>query len=330
MSALDGLTADVRRVLRKRKQPGWIPPMLATLTDEHFSHPDWIYEPKWDGERILAYRTGRGVRLFSRNRKAANASYPELVDALDAQPSGDFIVDGEVVAYDGTRTSFARLQPRMHVSDPAKARRTGVAVHYCVFDVLHLDGYDTTAVPLLARKKIVKAALRTGEPLRFTSHRRKNGEAYLAEMCAKGEEGVIAKLASGRYQPGRSKLWLKFKCVLDQEFVVGGFTDPRGGRVGIGALLIGYHDDAGLRYAGKVGTGFDTKLLGELRRELEPLETDRSPFVDAPRFKAVHWVRPRLVAQIGFTEWTRDGRLRHPRYLGARRDKDPREVVRET
>lgn len=330
MSALDALPPDVRRLLKKRKQPAWIPPMLATLVKDHFSHPDWIYEPKWDGERILAFRTAKGVKLYSRNQKLANASYPELVRALEAQDARDFVVDGEVVAYDGKRTSFSMLQPRMHVSDPEKALRTGVAVHYCVFDVMHLDGYDTTRLPVLERKKLLKAALDIREPLRSTTHRKRDGEKYLDEMCAKGEEGVIAKLTSGGYEPGRSKLWLKFKCVLDQELVIAGFTDPQGGRVGIGALLIGYYDGDELRYAGKVGTGFNTKLLADLRAQLERLEVEPSPFADAPRFKGVHWVKPKLVAQIGFMEWTRDGRLRHPRFLGLRRDKKPREVVRET
>jgi bifunctional non-homologous end joining protein LigD len=199
-----------------------------------------------------------------------------------------------------------------------------------VFDVVHLDGYDTRQVPLRARKSLLRRALEYGRDLRFTSHRNCAGEALFAEACARGWEGVIAKQADSIYVGRRTNLWLKFKCGNGQEFVIGGFTDPAGARTGFGALLLGYYDGDDLVYAGKVGTGFDTAMLRELRARLDALEHDEPPFTRGlVRERGVHWVRPELVAEVGFSEWTSDGRLRHPRFLGLRRDKDPRAVTRE-
>jgi bifunctional non-homologous end joining protein LigD len=304
--------------------------MLATLTDDHFSHPDWIYERKLDGVRLLAFRGGTAVRLLSRNQLDENAAYPEVVEALRYQGSSDFVLDGEVVAFEGRQTSFARLQGRMGIRDPRRARASRIAIKYYAFDLLHADGYDLARLPLTTRKALLRRGLEFGDPLRFMTHRRQHGQRYLDEACGKGWEGLIAKRGSAPYVHGRSREWLKFKCVADQELVVGGFTDPRGSRRGFGALLVGYYEDSRLVYAGKVGTGYNEKLLGDLRARLDRLERDDPPFDRGvlPR-KGVHWVEPRLVAQIGFTEWTGDGRLRHPRFLGVRRDKDPRQVVRE-
>ena len=331
---LEGLPDRARRRLVAAPQPSWVEPMAATLTERRFSDPGWIFEPKFDGERCLAFRKGSRVRLRSRNRKLANDHYPELVEALAAQAAGDFVVDGEVVAFEGGRTSFARLQRRMQVRDPDAARATGVAVYFYLFDVLHADGQDVTGLPVRDRKALLRRLLRFRDPIRFTAHRNADGEAYWREACRKGWEGVIAKRADAAYEPRRSRLWLKFKCVAEQEFVVGGFTDPEGSRRGFGALLLGYYDDDGgggeLVYAGKVGTGFDDPLLERLRRRLGGLERGGPPFAPGRLPSAgVHWVRPELVAQVAFTEWTGDGQLRHPRFLGLRRDKRPREVVRE-
>lgn len=304
--------------------------MLATLTDQRFSDPGWIFEPKFDGERCLAYRTRSQVRLLSRNRLLLNDHYPELAEALAAQEADGFVVDGEIVAFDGNRTSFAKLQRRMQVRDPEKARRTGVRVYLYLFDVLYADGHDVTVLPLRQRKAALRTLLAFRDPLRFTPHRNAEGEAYWREACRKGWEGVIAKRADAPYVHKRSRDWLKFKCVNEQEFVIGGFTDPKGSRHGFGALLIGYHQGDDLVYAGKVGTGFDDELLDHLSRRLARIERDRPPFSIGrlPR-TGIHWVKAELVAQIGFTEWTRDGQLRHPRFLGLREDKTPREVVRE-
>lgn len=330
MSALDRLSAQLRERLEPRKHPDWVAPMLATLTDERFSDSDWIFERKLDGERCLAFRNGENVRLLSRNRKSLNASYPEIVDAVATQESDDFIVDGEIVAFEGGITSFSRLQKRMQLKDPDRARKTGVAVYFYAFDIMHLDGYDLTELPLRSRKSLLREALRFRDPLRFTNHRNEKGEDYYRSACQKGWEGVIVKRAESRYQHKRSREWLKFKCVREQEFVVGGYTDPKGSRVGFGALLIGYYDGKKLRYAGQVGTGYDDETLSRLKKRLSGIEADSSAFEQdgLPR-KGVHWVKPELVAQVGFTEWTGDGKLRHPRFLGLRRDKDPRNVVRE-
>jgi DNA ligase D-like protein (predicted ligase) len=312
--------------------PASAPAMLATLTEDRFSDPGWIYERKLDGVRCLARRDDRGrVRLLSRNDQDMSRTYPEIADGIAAQTDHDAIVDGEVVAFDGKRTSFERLQGRLGLTDPKAARNTGIAVFYYVFDVLYLAGHDTRRVPLLARKKLLRAALGFADPLRFTAHRREAGEEAFRAACARGDEGVIAKRTAAPYTGGRSRDWLKFKCVRDQEFVIGGWTEPKGSRAGFGALLLGYYADGALVYAGKVGTGFGDEMLRRLGKELAALDVGRSPF-DRGRVRErdVHWVRPELVAQIGFTEWTRDGMLRHPRFHGLRTDKSARHVVRET
>lgn len=315
----------------KRKHPEWIQPMLATLTDRPFSDAGWIYERKLDGVRCLAFRDGDRVRLLSRNRKSQNATYPELVEAIAAQKARDFVVDGEIVAFQGSVTSFSRLQQRMKIAEAGKARRSGVAVTYYLFDILHLDGRDTTRLPLRDRKALLERTVEFRGPLRFSAHRSREGEAFLAEACKKGWEGLIAKRADSPYVQRRSRDWLKLKCVARQEMVVGGWTDPQGGRVGLGALLVGVYDDGELRYAGKVGTGYDDETLKDLRRRLSAIGRKTSPFAEpegVPR-KGVHWVSPKLVAEVGFTEWTADGKLRHPRFQGLRRDKDPKDIVRE-
>lgn len=329
--ALRILGARARGALRARPMPAWTAPMLATLTDERFSDPDWIFERKLDGVRCLAFRDGGAVRLLSRNRKELNANYPELVEALEHQRTTRFIVDGEIVAFEGRVTSFARLQGRMGLADPARARATGIPVFYYLFDLLWLDGYDTTGLELRDRKRVLRSAISFGGPLRYCQHRDRDGEAVYREACAAGLEGVIAKRASSPYVHGRSPYWLKFKCVAEQELVIGGWTEPAGARSDFGALLVGYYQDGELVYGGKVGTGFDEATLHSLGAKLRRLERAQSPFArGSPPIRGSHWVQPKLVAQIGFTEWTRDGKLRHPRYLGLRTDKSPRDVVRET
>jgi DNA ligase D-like protein (predicted ligase) len=306
--------------------------MLATLTDRRFSHPDWIFERKLDGVRALAFRKGDRVRLLSRNRKDLSRTYPEVVEALAGQPALDVVVDGEVVAFEGRQTSFARLQGRMQLRDPDRARSSGIAIFYYAFDLLHLEGHDLTRLPLRRRKSLLRQGLRFADPLRFLTHRAEHGERYHREACDRGWEGLIAKRASAPYTSGRSTDWLKFKCVADQELVIGGFTDPKGSRAGFGALLVGHYEDGKLAYAGKVGTGYNEGVLRDLREEMDRLAREDPPFElrtgNLPR-RDVHWVEPRLVGQIGFTEWTGDGRLRHPRFQGLRRDKNATDVVRE-
>jgi bifunctional non-homologous end joining protein LigD len=326
-----GLPAAVRAALHDEPVPDWRSPMSATLTDKRFSDPRWIFERKFDGMRCLAFRDADVVRLVSRNRQPLNGTYPELVDALAAQHTSRFVVDGEVVAFQGRRTSFARLQARLGITNPDVARASPVRVFYYLFDILHLDGKSTTDVPLLWRKRLLRKAIDFDDPLRFTTHRVEDGLAAFRAACDRGDEGVIAKLADSKYDGRRSPNWLKFKCVRDQEFVVGGYTSPKGSRIELGALLLGYYEGRSLVYAGKVGTGFDEATLRRLHERLSPIEQETPPFSRGlVREQGARWVRPELVAQIGFTEWTRDGKLRHPRYLGLRTDKDPGDVVRET
>ena len=294
--------------------------MRATLTDDRFSDPGWIYERKLDGIRALAIKADQRVRLLSRNDLSLNGRFPEVVDALERDDATDFVVDGEVVAFRGAQTSFEALQQRGE--RPAR-------VFFYVFDLLYLAGHDVTALPLRARKALLRHALGFHGPVRLTPHRNRDGEAMYREACRKGWEGLIAKRADSPYVYGRSRDWLKFKCSAEQELVIGGFTAPRGSRTDLGALLVGYYEAGRLRYAGKVGTGFNRAELARLAGVLGPLRRDAAPFADEVRERNVTWVEPELVAQVGFSEWTRDGRLRHPRYLGLREDKAAAEVVRE-
>jgi len=314
----------------RARQPGWLDPELATLTKERFSDPAWIYERKLDGERCLAFRDGDQARLMTRNQKDDTSTYPEVTAALAAQRADDFIIDGEIIAFDGDQTSFSRLQQRLGVRNPSPALVADVPVYYYIFDVLWAAGRDVRALPLRERKAILADLLTFSGPLRFTEHVDTDGEAYYRQACASRWEGVIAKLADAPYRAGRNRDWLKFKCENGQEFVIGGFTDPQGSRVGFGALLLGYYDDGKLVYAGKVGTGFSQQVLMKLHVALAGLERDRPAFGRGrlPTTR-VHWVEPRLVCEVGFSEWTTDGQLRHPRFQGLRDDKEPAEVVRE-
>jgi bifunctional non-homologous end joining protein LigD len=311
--------------------PDWLEPELATLTRDRFSDPAWLYERKFDGERCLAYRDGRAVRLLTRNQKQVSSTYPELAAALAGHDHTDFIIDGEVVAFDGETTSFSRLQQRLGQHQPGPELVAAVPVFFYVFDVLGARGRDVRPLPLTQRKDVLAELITFGGPLRFAEHRTQDGEAYYAQACASGWEGLVVKRGDSPYRAGRSRDWLKFKCQNSQEFVIGGYTDPKGARAGFGALLIGYYDPAGqLVYAGKVGTGFSAVLLARLAGSLARLERREPPFGAGtlPR-SGVHWVRPELVGQVAFSEWTTAGQLRHPRFEGLRRDKDPASVVRE-
>jgi DNA ligase D-like protein (predicted ligase) len=314
------LSGADRALLRPGPRPDKVTPMKAVLTDDRFSDEGWIYERKLDGIRCVAIKAEQRVRLLSRNDLSLNGRFPEVVVALEADAATDFVLDGEVVAFAGAQTSFERLQQRGERPTP---------VFYYVFDLLYLAGHDTTALPLRARKSLLRAALAFHGPVRLTPHRNRDGEALFREACRKGWEGLIAKRADAPYTHGRSRDWLKFKCSAEQELVIGGYTAPRGSRTDLGALLLGYYDGGKLRYAGKVGTGFGRAELARLAGLLEPLRRADSPFADEVRERHITWVEPALVAQVGFSEWTRDGRLRHPRYLGLRDDKAAREVVRE-
>src|SRR5687767_13050004 len=292
------------------KMPDWLEPMAATLTQDRFGGGDWLFERKFDGIRLLAYKRGGDVRLFSRNRLPQHL--PHVAAAVSALPVDEVILDGEV-AWDG---------------------HSG----YHVFDILWIDGRSVTSRPLEERRALLKK-------LPFTAPMRRvdllKDENPWERASREGWEGVIAKRRGSPYEHRRSKHWLKMKCEASQELVVGGFTDPQGARVELGALLVGYFDpstrsarsgqEADFVFAGKIGTGFDTKLLLDLRRRLDKIEIPASPFTKAkglPRLRA-HWVNPEIVVQVAFIEWTVHGKLRHPRLLGVRVDKNPRDVVRE-
>jgi bifunctional non-homologous end joining protein LigD len=315
------LPPEARKQVRRRTQPNWCDPMLATLVREEFSHQDWIYEPKLDGIRCLAFRVGPRVSLFSRNCILLNDQFPEIAASLVEQNVSHFITDGEVVAFEHGITRFSLLQKRKQIHVPA---------FYYVFDVVYLDGYDLTGLELLHRKQLLQRAFSFRDPVRFMEHRETQGEAYFKEACSKGWEGIIAKRAASPYVHKRSPDWLKIKCENQQEFIIVGYTDPEGGRVGLGALLVGFYEDGDLLCAGKVGTGFDTATLQDLKKKLSAIERSKAVCTrDSIRERGLHWVEPKFVAQVGFTEWTDAGKLRHPRYLGLRTDKKPSQVVRE-
>lgn len=311
--------------------PDFVPPMLATLAKDAFSDPAWVFEAKLDGQRSLLWRRRSTVRLITRNQKDRTSHYPDLVEAARRHGSPALIADGEIVAFHGDVTSFARLQERMQNARPSAAQVAAVPVVFYLFDLIWFDGYDLSALPLLTRKSVLRSALVFEDPIRYSEHLDEDGETAFRAACERGWEGLIAKRAASPYTHARSRDWLKLKCVNEQEFVVLGWTEPKGSRSWLGALLVGYHEDGDLRYGGKVGTGFGERELAMLAGRLRPLEQPTPPIVDTKGLtrKGVHWVRPELVAQIGFGEWTPDGRLRHPRYIGLRDDKRPEQVVRE-
>jgi DNA ligase D-like protein (predicted ligase) len=304
--------------------------MLATLTDRRDFGDDWLLERKFDGERCVALKDGGNVRLESRTAKDLTGAYPEVRTAVAGQRNRVLVLDGEVVAFDGEQTSFSRLQQRLGVRDPSPELVAAYPVVFCIFDLLELDGGDLRGRPLLERRALLTEAVRPSAALQLSEAWRDDSQRRFARACESGWEGLIAKRAHAPYVAGRSKDWLKLKCVWEQELVIGGYTDPAGSRTDFGALLVGYHEDGRLRYAGKVGTGYSAATLRSLGARLRELETSESPFVDAqPIPRGTHWVRTELVAQIGFAEWTKDGRLRQPRFLGLRDDKSAAEVVRE-
>lgn len=318
--------------LVRRARLGWRPPMLATLAEALPQGGEWIFEPKLDGIRALVYASSGEVKLYSRNHKPLDTAYPELVEALSLAVQGDAVLDGEIVAIDPKRglSSFSLLQQRSGLRDAARARRTGVEVKIYLFDCLFYEGIDLTALPLIERKGVLRDVVWYDDTILFTPHRTKGAAAMLRQACARGAEGVVAKRADSPYVSARSPDWLKIKCVNQQEFVIGGFTPPQGARERLGALLVGYYEGDALRYAGKVGTGYDKHTLELLHKRLAPLRRSSTPFAPGPLpHGPVTWVTPRLVSEVAFSEWTSAGLLRHPRFLGLRDDKAAREVRRE-
>jgi len=316
------LSRSAQKKLTKSPMPTWIDPMLATLTETYFSSKDYLYEHKWDGIRLITFKHGDTVTLMTRNKNKVTNDYPDVVNVLK-KFDFDFIIDGEVIASENGLSDFGLLQLRR--------REKNLQISYQIFDIMHIDGYDLTKLELLDRKFILQNAFKSKKPVYLTEHILEKGVPYLKEACAKGWEGLIAKEIHSTYEEGiRSKDWLKFKCIEQQEFVIGGFTKPHGHRLDFGALLLGYFENGKLIYIGKVGTGFSEDTLRTLGAKLEKLKISKCPFesIDIP-LKDIYWVKPKLVAEIKFSEWTKYNKLRHPRFKGVRTDKDAKDVVKE-
>jgi DNA ligase D-like protein (predicted ligase) len=311
--------------------------MLCTLVAEPFDDPKWVFEPKLDGLRVLCRVEARGVKLISRNGKDQSLQFPEIVAALAKgvrrKPAE---LDGEIVCLDDRGvSSFRKLQQRFHIEDPATiARRVKEYPAYIyLFDVLRVGRDDVRPLSLAERKKVLKRLLAWNTRLRYTEGTPGKGKWLLRQMCARGGEGIVGKRLDDSYHPGRSDTWVKIKCSARQEFVIGGFTEPQRTRVGLGALLVGYYDNGQFRYAGKVGTGYTNDVLLDLRKRLDRIEQKRNPFHGGAKPKVrtsdVHWVKPQLVAEIAFGEWTQNDLLRQPRFEGLREDKKATQVRRE-
>jgi bifunctional non-homologous end joining protein LigD len=349
-SVLSGMTVDqlgqaqaklsaLRRRLATLKAPiGPVSPrnqplMLASTAARPFSGKAWLFEIKYDGVRVLASRTGDTVELYGRNRQNITAGYPEVARALGMLPAGRFVLDGEIVALDQSgRPSFQRLQARMHLKNPLDIERlrTTVPVTGIFFDCLSLDGRDLRGLPLLERKECLRLLLPGRGVIQYGDHIIEHGEAFFEAVSEQRLEGVVAKKIESRYMGGRSGNWIKLKCQLRQEFVIGGTTDPQGSRGYFGALHLGLYEGSRLVYVSKVGTGFDQKALGTVWARLQPLSRSTSPFdAGTPAGRGHRWVEPKLVCEVGFTEWTQDGGIRHPTYLGLREDKRPEQCCRE-
>ena len=314
---------------RKAPLPAKAAVQLATLVDAPPKGADWLHEMKFDGYRILARLQDGRARLLSRNGKDWTAHFPTVAAAVERLPARTALLDGEVaIVLPSGMTSFQALQNALAGQDQGQ-------LAYFLFDLIHLEGFSLARAPLEERKTLLENVLgpaAQGSPLRYSDHVTGSGEEFYRQACGLGIEGIVSKRRDAPYEPTRSRSWLKVKCLKRQEFVVGGYTDPGGSRVGLGALLLGVYDRAGnLQFAGKVGTGFTSKVLDDLRQKLAAREQPASPFSQAkiPGVTRAHWVRPELVGEVAFTEWTSDGRLRHPSFQGLREDKDPKDVVRE-
>lgn len=303
--------------------PKWIQPMLATLTEDYFWDKGWIYEEKLDGERILANKISGKVYLYSRNQILQNKFYPYLVKELKKIP-GEWWIDGEIVALTNGKSNFGALQKIMHRGSDKNKK-----VVYFVFDCMYLNGRDLKNEIFSSRKKQLHQLVKPTVAVRLVDDI-KDPKNYLLQALASGKEGMIVKNPNSLYESKRSINWLKFKASREQEFVIVGYTKPRGLRRYFGALLVGYFDHGELKYAGKVGTGFDAKTLKFLYNKLRPIKIKSSEVVEKISEKNVQFVKALIVAEIAFTEWTVSGKLRHPRYKGLREDKSAKEVAKES
>jgi bifunctional non-homologous end joining protein LigD len=325
---------------RKGPMPTTIHPMLATLVDKPFDNPQWLFEIKWDGYRAVAFLNGGEARLVSRNQNEMTSQYPELRDLPQYVRARNAVLDGEIVALDDAgRPSFSLMQQRTGISGSGrriKAADRAVPIAYYVFDLLYLDGYDLTRVDLEKRKELLSGIVAGSGLVRYSDHHLEQGVALYEAAKQQGLEGIVAKRRNSCYEQKRSREWLKMKITRRQECVIGGYTDPRGSREHFGSIVLGLYDEKGrLLHVGQAGSGFTEATHEDMWRLLQKLKTDKNPFgnkVESTR--GVHWVKPELVAEIKFTEWTHetDGggvKMRAPVYEGLRPDKSPRECVFE-
>jgi bifunctional non-homologous end joining protein LigD len=315
----------------------FVEPMKARLVSEVPTGKDWIFEIKFDGIRAIAVKDKDRVRLYSRLKNDLATRFPEVTRAIRALPCERAVIDGEIVALDESGRSSFQLLQGAHMPGQRPP------IHYYAFDLLNLEGADLKNLPLLQRKKILQPLLRNKEDtIRFSANIVGDPKKLLAEACRHKLEGIIAKQRDSKYQPGRrGDVWLKIKCLSGQEFVIGGYTAPKGGRLFFGAILVGYYENKKLLFASKVGTGFDHQTLESLYRQFQKLKRRDCPFANLPEKRGTSggltasemtrctWVEPKLVCQVAFTEWTRDGHLRHPAFLGLREDKTARQVIKE-
>jgi bifunctional non-homologous end joining protein LigD len=314
--------------------PKAIQPMLATLVDKPFSDSDWIFETKWDGFRSICFLKKGTPRFVSRNQLDMTPQYPELAKAGDLIDARQAILDGEIVALDEQgRPRFQLLQPRhgrKDISEISRLAQRSTIVYY-VFDLLYYEGFDVMSCPLIERKALLQRILRPGGNVRYSEHIAGEGERFFEQIEKFRLEGMMAKLAESKYVEKRSRDWLKVKTVRRSEVVIGGYTEARGSRSYFGALVAGLYRKGELVYVGHVGGGFSERSLSQVYRLLEPLKTKKCPFVVAPQTnEPVRWVKPKLVAEVKFSEWTADALMRHPVFLGLREDKSPEECVFET
>jgi bifunctional non-homologous end joining protein LigD len=311
--------------------------MLVTLVKEPFDDPNWIFEDKLDGLRVICRFDGRRLTMLSRNDLPQEAAFPEIVAGFKQSLRKPAILDGEIVCFDEHgHASFRKLQQRFHITDEAtvKQRAKLHPAFIYLFDILYFDRHDVRDLPLKERKSLLRKAItQWRSPILWTKPTRGKGVAMFDETCARHGEGIVAKRLDSAYVDYRSGAWLKIKCSGRQEFVIAGFTDPQKSRVGLGALLVGYNSDDGkdLVFAGKVGTGFTNEMLIDLRKRLDRLEMDHPPFTKGKILRGdhVHWVKPKLVAEIAYAEWTQHDLLRQPKFEGLREDKAATSVVRE-
>jgi bifunctional non-homologous end joining protein LigD len=338
LASLRSARDDMLAKLPKAK-PRFIEPMKPKLVEHAPTTGDWVYELKFDGIRALAIKNGRTVQLISRNQKKLNDRFPEIAQAAGDFDADECVVDGEVVAMDEQGRSSFQLLQRAELDDKE------APLAFYVFDLLQWNGRSLIALPLMVRKELLVRLLpASSDVIRFSGALASEAKTLLPEIQRRGLEGLIGKQRNSVYEPGRrSGIWIKLKCITEQEFVIGGFTPPAGARKHFGALLVGYYDKDRFHFAGKVGTGFDARLLSSLHKRMRAEERATCPFTDLPSkqngewvqgitpsmMRKMHWVNPKLVCQIKFSEWTRDLKLRQPVFVGLREDKDPLEVVRE-